>query len=131
MATVFACCALWQFRRPGKSHQERYGYPEWGDKPCGDDMGDDDFNTVVMWRSNDKGQAEKEDQVPICLTSRPQHIPFTFHSLLTHITIRGANPVQLDVADSQKIGNEEVVAEYKPNDNAIELLKVPIPLSDP
>ena len=63
-------------------------------------------------------------------TAHSIYILFSIGSLLTHITIRG-DPVQVDVADSQKIGNEEVVAEYKPNDNAIELLKVPIPLSDP
>ena len=33
--------------------------------------------------------------------------------------------MQLDVADFQKIDGVEIVAEYKPNDNAIELLKVP------
>ena len=78
VATVFACCALWQFSRPGKSHQEDYGFPVWGDmKPTMrpgmaiTPQGGVASNTVVMWRSNDdEGQAEKYDQVQICFTSR-------------------------------------------------------------
>ena len=53
------------------------------------------------------------------LTSHPT---FSASPLLTHITI-----VQLDVADNQDIDGVPVVADYKPKDNAIEMLRVPPP----
>ena len=68
--TAFACCALWQYHRPGESHQEEYGFPEWGDKPnfqfpygtqclC---------NTVVMWTDmkNDKTETDEQAQFVHC-----------------------------------------------------------------
>ena len=62
--TCFACCALWQCHRPGKSHQKEYGFPEWGDKPttqfpnrmvCS-------WNTVVMWRTNEPKDVTELDE---------------------------------------------------------------------
>ena len=73
--TSFACCVLWQYHRPGMSHQAEFGYPEWGDKPtmqlpngmpCS-------WNTVVMWTDNkDDTDNWHHEQATICFT--PHHI---------------------------------------------------------
>ena len=55
---------VWQYHRPGKSHQKEYGFPEWGDKPttqfpnrmvCS-------WNTVVMWRTNEPKDVTELDE---------------------------------------------------------------------
>ena len=67
----FACCALWQYHRPGKSHQEEFGFPEWGDKPTKVNVQASHdhqttfllkMNTVVMWRDNPMNETGKDEQ---------------------------------------------------------------------
>ena len=80
----------WQFHRPGKSHQEEYGYPEWGNKPTmqfpkgmqlGNQHGDVASNTVVMWTDKANKKTEKDDQAPICFTHCSHHILLSQHRL--------------------------------------------------
>ena len=59
---------MWQYHRPGKSHQEEYGFPEWGDKPTVQFPNGMTclWNSVVMWRTDKpKDETEKDEQVLI------------------------------------------------------------------
>ena len=78
----------WQFHRPGKSHQEEFGYPEWGDKPTmqfpkgmqlGNQHGDVASNTVVMWTDKVNEKTGKDYQAPIALPTA--HITSYFLSI--------------------------------------------------
>ena len=82
--TILACCALWQYHKPGKSHQEDYGYPEWGDRPnmqypngmqLGTRDGNVGWNAVVMWTNiKDKDETKKDKQALIiflCFSASP------------------------------------------------------------
>ena len=76
----FDCCALWQYHRPGKSHQEEYGFPEFGDNPNKVNVQASHghqtpttlfkMNTVVMWT----------DMKPMDETGKDEQALFTHHS---------------------------------------------------
>ena len=55
---------LWQYHKPGMSHQEEYGYPEWGDKPSMKFPNDSTvhWNSVVMWTNEPEDETDKDEQ---------------------------------------------------------------------
>ena len=116
---------MWQYHRPGMSHQAEFGYPDWGDKPtmqfpngvpCS-------WNTVVMW-TDKKDETENwhhEQATPHLFP----HISPLYSSAMYHLSPLPHRRVQLDVEDTQQHDGLPVILDYNRNDNAIELLKVP------
>ena len=78
-----------------------------------------------MWTDKAKDEAETDEQATIRFTPHPisQHLPSHF-KCASFLTTSSPHRLQLDVADAQKRDGVPVVADYKRNDNAIELLKV-------